>query len=67
MDFSESFFGFGNLDEGSFTGTETLDKDKAIVKSINTSTGFSNPLSMHFRISFSFSGSFSHSSVGSND
>jgi hypothetical protein len=43
MDSSESFFGFGNLDEGSITGTETFDEDEAIVKSVNTSTGFRNP------------------------
>jgi len=67
MNFLESFFSFGDLDEGSITGTETFDEDEAIVKSGNTSLGFSNPLSMSGGGSFSFSSSFIHSGVGIND
>jgi len=67
MDSFESFFSFGNLDEGSFTGTETFDEDETIVKSINTSMSFSNPLSMLSRGSFSFSSSFIHGGVGIDD
>jgi hypothetical protein len=67
MDFFESFFGFSNLDEGSITGTETFNEDEAIVKSFNTSLGFSNPCSMLSRGFFSFSSSFIHSGVGITD
>jgi hypothetical protein len=42
-------------------------EDEAIFKSGNTSSGFSNPLSMSFGGSFSFSSSFIHSGVGIND
>jgi len=67
VDFSESFFGFGNLDEGNISGTETFNEDETIVKSGNTSFGFSNPLSVLGGGSFSFSSSFIHSGVGIND
>jgi hypothetical protein len=67
MDFFESFLGFGNLDEGSIFRTETFNEDEAIFKSGNTSSGFSNPLSMSFGGSFSFSSSFIHSGVGITD
>jgi hypothetical protein len=67
MNFLESFFSFGDLDEGSITGTKTFDEDEAIVKSGNTGSGFFDPLSVLSGGSFSFSSSFIHGGVGIND
>jgi len=67
MNFLESFLSFGDLDEGRFTGTEFFEENKTVSEGGNTSSGFSDPLSMGGGVSFSFSGSLVHSSVGIND